>query len=109
MRELTELIAQRGKPGMIVSDNGTELTSNAVLAWCGEVGVEWHYIAPGRPMQNGYAGLFNGRMRDELLNETLFLSLAHAGVEMAEWVVATTGRDHTRLLDTVRRRRSPPN
>ena len=54
VRELTELIAQRGKPGMIVSDNGTELTSNAVLAWCGEIGVEWHYIAPGRPMQNGY-------------------------------------------------------
>src|SRR3546814_14058855 len=48
VRELTELIAQRGKPGMIVSDNGTELTSNAVLAWCGEMGVEWHYIAPGR-------------------------------------------------------------
>ena len=39
---------------MIVSDNGTELTSNAVLAWCGEVGVEWHCIAPGKPMQNGY-------------------------------------------------------
>ena len=45
VRELTELIAQRGKPGMIVSDNGTELTSNAVLAWCGAIGVEWHYIA----------------------------------------------------------------
>ncbi len=52
VRELTELIARRGKPGMIVSDNGTELTSNAMLAWCGEIGVEWHYIAPGRPMQN---------------------------------------------------------
>ncbi|WP_442896843.1 IS3 family transposase [Erythrobacter sp.] len=86
VRELTELIAQRGKPGMIVSDNGTELTSNAVLAWCGEIGVEWHYIAPGRPMQNGYAESFNGRMRDELLNETLFLSLAHARVQIAAWV-----------------------
>jgi transposase InsO family protein len=40
VRELTELIAQRGKPGMIVSDNGTELTSNAVLAWCGQIGVD---------------------------------------------------------------------
>ena len=86
VRELTELIAQRGKPGMIVSDNGTELTSNAVLAWCGELGVEWHYIAPGRPMQNGYVESFNGRMRDELLNETLFMSLAHARVEIAAWV-----------------------
>jgi transposase InsO family protein len=86
VRELTALIEQRGKPGMIVSDNGTELTSNAVLAWCGEIGVEWHYIAPGRPMQNGYVESFNGRMRDELLNETLFMSLAHARVEIAAWV-----------------------
>jgi len=86
VRELTELIAKRGKPCMIVSDNGTELTSNAVLAWCGEIGVEWHYIAPGRPMQNGYVESFNGRMRDELLNETLFLSMAHARVEIAAWV-----------------------
>ncbi|WP_430448561.1 IS3 family transposase [Rhodophyticola sp.] len=86
VRELTQLIAQRGKPGMIISDNGTELTSNAVLAWCGEIGVEWHYIAPGKPMQNGYVESFNGRMRDELLNETLFLSMAHARVEIAAWV-----------------------
>ncbi|MBY8335399.1 IS3 family transposase [Qipengyuania citrea] len=86
VRELTQLIAQRGKPGMIVSDNGTELTSNAVLAWCGQIGVEWHYIAPGKPMQNGYVESFNGRMRDELLNETLFMSLAHARVEIAAWI-----------------------
>ena len=85
VRELTDLIAERGKPGMIVSDNGTELTSNAVLAWCGEIGVEWHYIAPGKPMQNGYVESFNGRMRDELLNETLFLSLDHARVVISTW------------------------
>ena len=65
---------------------GTELTSNAVLALCGEIGVEWHYIAPGKPMQNGYVESFNGRMRDELLTETLFISLAHARVEIAAWV-----------------------
>lgn len=64
---------------------GTELTSNAVLAWCGQIGVEWHYIAPGKPMQNGYVESFNGRMRDELLNETLFLSLDHARVVIAAW------------------------
>ena len=86
VRELVDLIAERGKPGMIVSDNGTELTSNAVLAWCGEAGITWHYIAPGRPMQNGYVESFNGRMRDELLNETLFLGLDHARCAIAEWI-----------------------
>lgn len=86
VRELTDLIARRGKPGVIVSDNGTELTSKAVLAWCGMTGVEWHYIAPGKPMQNGYVESFNGRMRDELLNETLFLSLDHARAAIADWV-----------------------
>ena len=70
MRELTRLIERRGKPGMIVSDNGTELTSDAVLAWCGEMGVEWHYIALGRPMQNDYVDSSNDRMRDELLTDT---------------------------------------
>lgn len=55
VRELIELIARRGAPKMIVSDNGTELTSNAVLAWSGDVGIEWHYIAPGKPTQNGFA------------------------------------------------------
>ena len=84
-RELTDLIKQRGKPGMIVSDNGTELTCNAVLAWCSEARINWHYIAPGKPMQNGYAESFNGRMRDELLNETLFMSLDHARVTIAAW------------------------
>lgn len=68
---------------MIVGDNGTELTSNAVLAWCGEIRVEWLYIAPGKPMKNGYVENLNGRMRDQLLNETLFMSLAHPRVEIA--------------------------
>jgi putative transposase len=75
VRELGDLIARRGAPKMIVSDNGTELTSNAVLAWCGDVGIEWHYIAPGKPTQNGFVESFNGRMRDELLNETLFFTI----------------------------------
>lgn len=77
---------------------GTELTSNAVLSWCGEIGVEWHYIAPGKPMQNGYVESFNGRMRDELLNETLFLSLDHARAEIAAWVKDYNGeRPHSAL------------
>ena len=77
-RELTALIGGRGKPRMIVSDNGTEFTSNAILGWAKDHGVEWHYIAPGKPMQNGYIESFNGRMRDELLNESLFFDLDQA-------------------------------
>lgn len=84
-RELTTLVERRGKPGMIVSDNGTEFTSNAILAWSKDHKVEWHYIAPGRPMQNGYVESFNGRMRDELLNESLFFGLDHARSAIAEW------------------------
>ena len=62
-RELTVLIKTRGKPGMIVSDNGTEFTSNAILGWTTDHQVEWHTIAPGKPMQNGFVESFNGRMR----------------------------------------------
>jgi len=98
VRELTELIARRGKPGMIVSDNGTELTSNAVLAGCGEAQVEWHYTTPGKPTQNAFVESFNGRMRDELLNETLFMSLGHAREKIAEWADDyNTGRPHSVL------------
>ena len=84
-RELTDLIVRRGKPGMIVSDNGTEFTANAILTWSKDHEVEWHYIAPGKPMQNGFVESFNGRMRDELLNETLFHGLDHARALIREW------------------------
>ncbi len=86
VRELTDLIGERGSPKMIVSDNGIELTSNAVLAWSGDVGVEWHYIAPGKPTQSGFVESFNGRMRDELLNETLFFTVRQARSILARWV-----------------------
>jgi putative transposase len=64
-RELDSLIARRGKPKTIVSDNGTQMTSMAILKWCQETHVEWHYIAPGKPMQNGFVESFNGSFRDE--------------------------------------------
>ena len=60
-RELTGLIARRGKPAMIISDNGTELTSNAILAWAHDHKIEWRYIAPGKPTQNAFVESFNGR------------------------------------------------
>jgi len=80
-----QFIAWLGKPLTCVSDNGTELTSTAILRWCQERRIEWHYIAPGKPQQNAFVESFNGRLRDELLNETLFTSLAHARVALTAW------------------------
>jgi putative transposase len=98
VRELTALVARRGKPEMIVSDNGTELTSNAVLKWAQDHCMQWHYIAPGRPMQNGFIESFNGRMRDELLNETVFTSMVQTRAVIAAWVADyNTARPHSAL------------
>lgn len=72
------MVAIRGKPLMVVSDNGTEPTSTAILRWSQDQEVEWHHIAPGKPQQNAFVESFNGRLRDECLNETLFRSLDHA-------------------------------
>ena len=97
-RELTAIIERRGKPGMIVSDNGTELTSHAIFAWCRDHKIDWHYITPGKPMQNGYVESFNGKMRDELLNETLFFSLDQARSAIAAWMEDyNTTRPHSSL------------
>ena len=97
-RELTALIARRGRPAMIVSDNGTEFTSTAILAWAQDHGVDWHYIAPGKPTQNGFVESFNGRMRDELLNETIFYDLDHARSALARWTAAyNQQRPHSAL------------
>ena len=84
-RELDALIRIHGKPGMIVSDNGTELTSRAILQWQNETDVAWHYIEPGKPMQNGFVESFSGRLRDECLNEKVFGSLADARRKLSLW------------------------
>lgn len=84
-RELDRLVAGRGKPKSIVSDNGTELTSNAILSWTAEAHVDWHYIDPGKPVQNAFIESFNGRLRDEFLNETLFTSLPQARLALEDW------------------------
>jgi transposase InsO family protein len=73
------------RPLLCVSDNGTELTSNANLTWCQDSKVGWHYIAPGKPQQNAVAESFIGRLRDERLNETLFTSLPQARAVLAAW------------------------
>jgi putative transposase len=84
-RELDGLIAQYGRPRTIVSDNGSELTSRAILKWQNETGVGWHYIQPGKPVENAFIESFNGRLRDELLNEEVFESLGTARRMLALW------------------------
>lgn len=97
-RELDDLIRRRGQPDMVVSDNGTEMTSHAVLRWCQDTGVNWHYIAPGKPMQNAFVESFNGRLRDECLNEHIFGNLAKARNIIKDWRIDyNTQRPHTSL------------
>tara|TARA_A100001037_G_C15059543_1_gene594084 strand:- start:40 stop:555 length:516 start_codon:yes stop_codon:yes gene_type:complete len=84
-RELDTIIARRGRPRTVVSDNGTELTSMTILKWSQDNRINWHYIAPGKPTQNAFVESFNGRLRDECLNETLFSSLSHARAVLAAW------------------------
>jgi len=97
-RELDRIAEGRGYPALIVSDNGTELTSHALLRWQQERGVAWHYIAPGKPQQNGFVESFNGRFRDECLNEHLFKTLGEARRLIEEWRIDyNTNRPHTSL------------
>jgi len=77
---------------------GTEFTANAILGWAKDHGVEWHYIAPGKPTQNGHIESFNGRMRDELLNESLFFDLDQARQVIGAWIADhNTARPHSSL------------
>jgi putative transposase len=97
-RELDRIASRRGYPLLVVSDNGSELTSNAILRWQQERRVEWHYIAPGKPMQNGFVESFNRRCRDECLNEHLFDSLRQARHVIEAWRIDyNTNRPHTSL------------
>lgn len=84
-RELDRLIEAHGKPVMIVSDNGTELTSKAILQWAADKGIQWHYITPGKPSENGFTESLNGKIRDECLNEHLFRSINHARHLLEAW------------------------
>jgi len=97
-RELDKIVAIRGKPLAVVSDNGTELTSASILRWSQERQVEWHYIAPGKPTQNAFVESFNGRLRDECLNETVFTSMTQARAVLATWRQDyNTVRPHSKL------------
>jgi len=97
-RELDRVIASRKRPAMMVSDNGTELTSMAILRWSQEQQIEWHCIAPGKPQQNGFIESFNARLRDESLNETVFSSPNEARILLDQWQCDyNTQRPHSRL------------
>lgn len=85
VRELDALVQKRGKPNVIVSDNGPELTSRAVLIWAAQNGIDWHYIQPGKPQQNGYTESLNDKIRDECLNEHWFSALAEARKIIEDW------------------------
>jgi len=84
-RVLNRLIFVHGKPEKIVLDNGPEFTGGAMLKWSAENNIELDFIRPGKPMENAICESFNGRFRDECLNETWFLDLDHAKGTIEDW------------------------
>jgi transposase InsO family protein len=84
-RILDGICSQRGKPAVIRSDNGPEFTGRAMLTWAHRHGIALRLIEPGKPNQNAYVESFNGRLRDECLNEHWFMSLAHARAVIEAW------------------------
>lgn len=86
VRMLEEVCAVRGKPAVIRTDNGKEFTGRAMLTWAHRNGVALRLIEPGKPNQNAYVESFNGRFRDECLNEHWFTSLLHARTVIRSWM-----------------------
>ena len=105
VRELERLTIERSLPETVVSDNGTELTSGAVLRWA-TTRIAWHYIEPGKPVQNAFIESFNSKLRDECLNEYVFSSLGEARASSRRGGTTTTGCARTRVSATWRRRSS---
>ncbi len=85
LERLAWMMAIRGVPEHIRSDNGAEFTAKAVRSWLGKVGVKTLYIEPGSPWENGYIESFNGKLRDELLNGEIFMTLREAKVLIERW------------------------
>jgi putative transposase len=97
-RELTRLIDLNGRPEFIVCDNGTEFTSMAMFDWVQKSGIALQFIQPGKPSQNGFCEAFNGRVRDECLNESLFSTLREAQEITRKWRYAYNNeRPHSAL------------
>lgn len=85
VRVLSELLARRGKPDTIVVDNGPEFAGLTLDQWAYEQGVSLRFITPGKPIENAYIESFNGKFRDECLNQHWFYTLRHARVLIGAW------------------------
>jgi putative transposase len=97
---LDRAIAGRTRPATIVCDNGPEFTSQALDQWAHDRGILLDFIAPGKPVQNAFIESFNGRLRDECLNETWFVSLWDAQRTIASWRAEyNSDRPHGSLQD----------
>jgi putative transposase len=98
IRVFNRLAAQRPLPAVIKSDNGGEFTSAKMLTWSSQKNVDLHFIEPGKPNQNASVESFNGRIRDELLNEHAFPTIFHARSAIEAWRVDyNERRPHTSL------------
>jgi putative transposase len=84
-RVLDRLIHERGRPDLLISDNGPEFTSRTFDQWRHQRNIEHHLIQPGKPTQNAFCESFNGRFRDECLNENWFASLREARIITETW------------------------
>lgn len=99
-RVLDGVIAQRGQPHTIVCDNGPEFSGQVLDAWAYQRGIAVHFIAPGKPTQNAFVESFNGRFREECLDQHWFASLSEARVVIDAWRVEyNTERPHSSLND----------
>jgi putative transposase len=85
VRVLERLRELRGVPQVLVTDNGPEFAGQALDVWAYERGVKLHFIEPGKPVQNAFVESFNGKMRDECLNEHCFMSLGEARETIEAW------------------------
>jgi transposase InsO family protein len=82
---MADVMLTRGVPEHIRSDNGAEMTAKIVRNWLGKLGARTLYIEPGSPWENGYCESFNGKLRDECLNQEIFYSLKEAQVVIEQW------------------------
>jgi putative transposase len=98
--QLTHIVAHRGLPESITSDNGSEFVGKAMEAWSHQNGVQLDFIRPGKPVENGFVESFNGRLRDECLNTEVFFDIPDARMKLERWQTDfNQSRPHSSLDD----------